>query len=226
MQMREIDRVAVEEFHLGILQMMENAGRNLATHALLMKPAGGLITVVAGAGGNGGGVLCCARHLHNHGIPVQCVLDRDPNLLTGAARQQLDSLMAAGIAVLIAEQSEEVIQRSVLIIDGLIGYGLQGEPRSMIARLIEMCNQSDAMILSNDIPSGIDATIGEAHGPYIHADRTLTLAAPKTGLPRDHGEIYLADIGIPPEVFEQVGVPFQPPWKDQYWVRLEFSPGS
>jgi NAD(P)H-hydrate epimerase len=225
-QMREVDRAAVEEFHLGLLQMMENAGRALAAHALLMRPFEGSITVVAGAGGNGGGVLCCARHLHNHGIPVQCVLDRPLDTLKGAARQQADILVASGLTLRVAEAGEEAVQRSSLIVDGLIGYGLQGEPRPAAAQLIEVCNRSRAIILSNDVPSGINATTGEAHGPHIHAARIVTLAAPKTGLAGLRGELYLADIGIPPEVFERVGIPFPPPWEGHSWVRLESSSGS
>jgi NAD(P)H-hydrate epimerase len=225
--MREVDRVAVEEFHLGLLQMMENAGRILAEHAKhMMTSESGLITVVAGGGGNGGGVLCCARHLHNHGYTIHCVLDRPAYTLKGAARRQLDILEAAGIRSVFGEESDEVLQRSALLVDGLIGYGLQGEPRPTTARLIDRCNRADAMVLSNDVPSGIDATTGEAHWPYIHADRIVTLAAPKTGLSSAHGELYLADIGIPPEVFTRVGVAFQPPWEGNYSVRLVSSSGS
>lgn len=92
-QMREVDRSAVEEFGLSILQMMENAGRNLAENVLVMLDgAGGQITVLAGAGGNGGGGLCCARHLHNLGFKIQVVLSKDAATFTGAARSQLQIL--------------------------------------------------------------------------------------------------------------------------------------
>ena len=64
-QMQEVDRIAVEEFGLGILQMMENAGRNLAENVIdLIGETGGDVAILAGGGGNGGGGLCCARHLH------------------------------------------------------------------------------------------------------------------------------------------------------------------
>lgn len=98
-QMREVDRIAVEEFGLGVLQMMENAGRNLAHHAMQMlreNPSDtelgrkGQITILVGAGGNGGGGLCCARHLHNPGYHISLVLDRDPASLGGPAGRQLE----------------------------------------------------------------------------------------------------------------------------------------
>jgi NAD(P)H-hydrate epimerase len=83
-QMREVDRIAVEEFGLGILQMMENAGRNLAQNVQdLLGDARGEVAILAGAGGNGGGGLCCARHLHNRDFQVWVVLDREEPRLPG-----------------------------------------------------------------------------------------------------------------------------------------------
>src|SRR5215831_10881703 len=97
-QMREIDRIAVEEFKLGILQMMENAGRTLAQHVLAMLgTATGDVTILAGGGGNGGGGLCCARHLHNHGVKVRIILDTTPDKLKEAPRIQFEILRAAGV---------------------------------------------------------------------------------------------------------------------------------
>lgn len=58
-EMREVDRIAVQDFQLGVLQMMENAGRNLASHVIdVFGGTAGLITILAGSGGNGGGGLC------------------------------------------------------------------------------------------------------------------------------------------------------------------------
>ncbi len=96
-QMREVDRIAVDEFGLGILQMMENAGRSLAEHVLAMLAgAEGEVTVLAGSGGNGGGGLCCARHLHNRGVKVWVVLDRAAEALASPARSQLRILHGGG----------------------------------------------------------------------------------------------------------------------------------
>jgi len=74
-QMREVDRAMVEEFHIELVQMMENAGRSLADLAQqLFGPVG--VTVLAGGGGNGGGGLVAARHLANRGISVTVTLAR------------------------------------------------------------------------------------------------------------------------------------------------------
>jgi NAD(P)H-hydrate epimerase len=217
-QMREVDRIAVETFGLTILQMMENAGRSLAENVL--GEAEGEVAVLAGPGGNGGGGLCCARHLHNHGFRVRVVLSREAAALSGAARNQLRILQAAGIQPVDPAWAEGIIRRASLVVDGLIGYSLRGAPRGRTAVLIALCNRHAARVLSLDLPSGLDATTGETPGPVVRPQRTLTLALPKTGLRNVPGDLYLADIGIPPEVFRRIGLSFEPPFGGRYWVRL------
>lgn len=221
-EMREVDRIAVEEFGLGILQMMENAGRNLAANVLgLLGEQTGEVTILAGSGGNGGGGLCCARHLHNRAIRVWVVLSKDETLFGNAARNQLHILQKAGVQALPFAQAEEAILRSAVVVDALIGYSLRGAPRGQTAELIALCNQSGLQIISLDVPSGLDATTGEAPGQVVRPRRTLTLALPKTGLRQVPGEIYLADIGIPPEVYLGLGLALESPFKDRCWVALE-----
>ena len=95
-QMREVDRLAVQEHRLSTLQMMENAGRSLSEQVIEeLGGAEGSVVVLAGAGGNDGG-LCCARHLHNHGVAVSVVLDRPGRRLRGAAARQRQTLRSAG----------------------------------------------------------------------------------------------------------------------------------
>jgi NAD(P)H-hydrate epimerase len=209
MEMREVDRIAVEDFGLGILQMMENAGRNLALNAIdLLGGMAGKVTVLAGAGGNGGGGLCCARHLHNRGFKVWLVLDREPSALRGAALDQLHILRSTGLRSVAPDRADEVIGRAHLVVDALIGYSLQGAPRGRAAELIELCNGRAAKVLSLDVPSGLDATTGTTPGDVVRPERTLTLALPKMGLAGTVGDLYLADIGIPPQVYHQLGRSF------------------
>ena len=220
-QMREVDRIAVEEFGLGILQMMENAGRNLAQNVLdMLEGTSGEITILAGAGGNGGGGLCCARHLHNRNHKVWVVLDGETARFKGAAQVQLQILRAAGLEPVEASGARDLLRRSQVAVDALIGYSLRGAPRGRTAELIGLCNRHAARVLSLDVPSGMDATTGEAPGVVVRADRTLTLALPKTGLQGVTGELFLADIGIPLGVFQRIGLSFEPPFGDRYWVRL------
>jgi len=187
----------------------------------MLESIQGEVTVLAGSGGNGGGGLCCARHLHNRGFTVWVVLSREAAALTGAAGNQLRILQAAGLQPVSPSQAEDVIRRARIVVDALIGYSLRGAPRGRVVELIELCNQHAARVLSLDVPSGLQATTGETPGAVVRPERTLTLALPKTGLRRLPGELYLADIGIPPEVFQQLGLSFEWSFGEHYWLRLK-----
>ena len=216
-EMREVDRVAVESVGLDLLQMMENAGRNLAAHCRQLREEGPVVILV-GAGGNGGGGLACARHLSNRNVPVSVVLDRDPDELDGAASHQYRILQADGVDVSLDPDQLESIG---LIVDALIGYGLNDAPRSRPAELIGWLSGVSAPILSLDVPSGVDATTGEIPEVAVEPDRTLTLALPKTGLRTISGSLYLADIAIPEVVYRTLEIPYHNPFEDQYWIELE-----
>jgi NAD(P)H-hydrate epimerase len=218
-QMREIDRVAVEEVGLELLQMMENAGRNLAAHTweLRNEERDAPVTILAGGSGNGGGGLCAARHLLNWNVPVQILLDRDPGELDGAAATQFHVLREMGVEV---GESDEALADAGLVVDALIGYSLRGPPRGRAKELIEAANDADAPVLSLDVPSGYDATTGDVPGVGVSPARTLTLALPKTGLDAVPGDLYLTDIGIPATVYDRVGVEYDSPFRDDYWVEL------
>ncbi len=219
--MREVDRVAVEAFGLTILQMMEHAGRTLAEHVVDVagaEPA--QVAVLAGAGGNGGGGLCCARHLCNRDWPVAVVLDRQPEALGGAATHHLRILREMGLAPIPPDVALQVVSRSAVVVDALIGYGLRDAPRGLTADLINLFGAGRARVLSLDVPSGLDATTGVAPGAVVHPHRTLTLGLPKTGLAALQGELFLADIGIPREVYARVGILASPLFGSRWSLRL------
>jgi NAD(P)H-hydrate epimerase len=218
-EMREVDRVAIEKVGLGLLQMMENAGRTLAGFAGRLTD--GPIVVFAGNGGNGGGGLCAARHLSNHAVDVQVVLDRPSEELTEAAATQYRILR--GTDATLAETAVDAagVGEAGLVVDALVGYGLAGAPRGRAASHIDACNAADAPVLSLDVPSGVDATTGERPGVAVDADHVLTLALPKVGLVEHAGEtLWLADIGIPREVYRRVGIDYTQPFSGRPRVRL------
>lgn len=120
-----------------------------------------------------------------------------------------------------ANDAHEAIGRAELVVDALIGYSLCGAPRGRAAGLIDLCSRNAARVLSLDVPSGLDATTGRPPGLVVRADRTLTLALPKTGLRDVPGDLYLADIGIPPELYQGMGLTFELFSGERYWLRLE-----
>jgi NAD(P)H-hydrate epimerase len=206
-QMREVDRVAIEEVGPNLYQMMENAGRNLALTVLETLGANWAstpITVLAGTGGNGGGGICAARHLANRGADVTVAIT-DPQALTSVPNEQLE--VYRGTPGKLADLAALDTLRPGLIVDAIIGYSLGGAPRGVAGRMIEWIGNQPAPVISLDVPSGIDSTTGEAHGAHVRAAVTLTLALPKTGLDAATvGELWLADIGIPREVYRRVGI--------------------
>jgi NAD(P)H-hydrate epimerase len=220
-EMEAVDRVAVEEVGLQLLQMMENAGRILAWHVRDIRAEGVPVLVVAGNGGNGGGGMVCARHLANRGIPVHVILDRSPDDLSGIAATQYRILDAMGVPT---TTDTEALTHSVsqrVIVDALIGYGLDGAVRSPASGMIERLNELSEPILSLDVPSGLDATSGERLGDAVTPTRTITLALPKTGLKAVTGALYLADISIPTTVYERLGIEYDRPFGREDWIELQ-----
>jgi NAD(P)H-hydrate epimerase len=208
-QMIEVDRAMMEDYHIELIQMMENAGHTLAQLArgrfLDGDPRDKSVIVLAGSGGNGGGALACARRLHNYGADVRVYLARPPADFAPVPAHQLDILTRMGVPVFQADDIG-VAPQPRLIVDGVIGYSLQGNPRGAAATLIQWANDQSAPILALDAPSGLDTTTGTPFEPTIRATATMTLALPKAGLLPDDvrpfvGELYLADISVPPALY-------------------------
>ncbi len=204
-QMREVVRAMIEDYGIALIQMMENAGRGLA-HVARMRfldgnPAGKTVIVLAGTGGNGGGALVAARRLANYGADVAVYTAKTDDLYTGVTAHQLSILRVMGIPVTVG--APDAFPPAALIIDGLIGYSLKGAPGGHAGDLIRLTNRSNTPVLSLDTPSGLDTASGKAHDPTILATATMTLALPKVGLRETFavGELYLADISVPPSLY-------------------------
>ncbi len=226
-QMREVDRIAMEETGPTLLQMMENAGSVLAEFTCEQWPRGvrvGPVVVLAGLGHNGGGGICTAYHLLCQGANVRVCLVGDESRLRKATAKQLARFREAG--GLVINTAEVMDSKPFIVIDALIGYGLHGAPYGLIAELIHWANVCAAPVLSLDVPSGLNADTGAlshdtASHPCIRATKTLTLALPKRGLvAASVGELWLADIGIPGTVFQKLGIDVQPPFVGTAKIRL------
>lgn len=208
-QMIEVDRTMVEDLRIDLVRMMENAGRALADLARVRfldgDPRGTRVVVLAGTGGNGGGALACARHLFAWGAVVQVFLARPPGDFTPVPAQQLEILRRMNVPVAQGVPPRGT-PRADLVVDGIIGYNLKGPPRGTAAGLIRWANGRNAPVLVLDVPSGLSAETGVALDPAVRASATMTLALPKEGLrapgaERYVGELYLADIGVPPSLY-------------------------
>lgn len=204
-EMAEVDRVMVDELGVALLQMMENAGRNLAVlvrHRMGGSATGRRVHVLAGTGGNGGGGLAAARHLLVAGADVAVTMPRAPREGSATATQ-LASLRRLGAPVRTDGDVEG--READLVLDALLGYGQQGAPDAEIAALAGLAEGRPTVAL--DTPSGLELVTGRTHEPTVRAEATMTLAAPKTGLdthPAHVGSLYLADISVPASVLATV----------------------
>lgn len=180
--------------------LMENAGS--AVYRFCDRPA----AVVCGVGNNAGDGLVCARHLHEAGrlAGVCCV---DPSRLKGPAARALELLERSGVQV----APEIDLNDAEVIVDALFGVGLNRAPEGRFAGWIEAINASVKQVVAVDVPSGLDADTGVAYAPCVRADLTVTFGLPKRGLligdgPRLSGEVWVADIGLPAQAFEALGI--------------------
>jgi NAD(P)H-hydrate epimerase len=221
-QMREIDRLMVEEYRISLPRMMENAGRNLAIVARAMLGGiarGRSMVVLAGSGGNGGGGMVAARHLANAGAKIRVHLGNSPDEMAPVTMEQFDILRGLGIPVSIDSPGHDPCD---LVIDALLGYSQRGAPRGRFAELITW--SSGQRVLALDVPSGLEASTGDLHEPHVRAEATLTLAFPKEGLRIARsavGDLLLGDISVPVTAYERIGVSFVTPFAESPIVRVE-----
>jgi NAD(P)H-hydrate epimerase len=229
-EMREMDYIAIHETGPNLYQMMENAGRTLAATVLSEVPAdteAPRIVVLAGTGGNGGGGICAARHLANRGLDVTLCISRPDNLAEVPAYQRW---VYSGTNGAVVDVEHLASLRAEIVVDAIIGYGMTDAPHGPAGDMIQWARDQrsafGARVLSLDVPSGVDATTGEAPGAHISADVTVTLALPKAGLHPDLGldadiigSLRLVDLGMPSALYARFGSPF--PFTTGYLVDID-----
>ncbi len=208
-EMIEVDRVMIEDLGIELIQMMENAGRSLA-RLVLDRYYPGRVAVVAGSGGNGGGGLVAARHLANAGVAVTVTTVRPGHQLSPVPAHQFAIVEEMGLPV------RDDLAECDVIVDAVIGYSLRGAPSGRSADLIDRIGDrrragpggNGAYVVSLDTPSGVEVDTGATPGVAVEADLTMTLCLPKVGLrsAANVGDLYLADISVPPSVTAPLGL--------------------
>lgn len=209
-EMMEVDRLMVEKFKISLIQMMENAGRNLAILARDLFFNGDVynkkILVLAGHGANGGGALVSARHLINWGANVHVIISKDEEKFSGTPKIQLEILKNMRAQIVQFNQIKNNLSTD-LIIEGLIGYSLNDNPKGTLKDIIEFANDLPVNKLSLDVPAGIDLSVCKAMKPTFLADVVLTLALPKESMKDEEikkyiKQLYLADISVPSSLYK------------------------
>lgn len=212
LQMRNIDRRTIQEAKIPGIDLMERAGQGTAQVALevLGDPQGKKVVHFCGKGNNGGDGFVVARYLTQAGATSQVYLLGEKVEVKGDALENLSRLRQMGIEV---EELTDVGQVSGLgeahlVVDALLGTGVSGSVKGLIAQAIHLINGSGLPVLAVDIPSGVNADTGEILGCCVRADRTATMALPKRGFffspgREQVGELTVVDIGVPPWAVEQ-----------------------
>jgi hydroxyethylthiazole kinase-like uncharacterized protein yjeF len=210
-EMRALE-VNAEYFGITLLQLMENAGRNVSAEVASRFPKQKKIAIFCGLGGNGGDGFVAARHLIAMGYKVVVVLaGKSTAVAHPAALQNLCALQALGESIPFYEVTDSSTLPTVtadIVIDALLGTGTKGKIKPPIKQLVTYINAMDAFKIAVDTPTGIDSDTGEVLGTAVKADVTVTFHKPKTGLEKAKkhvGELIVAGIGLPAELESYAG---------------------
>jgi len=190
-----------------------------AIYALPLKKRDNLkIIVLCGGGNNGGDGLVTARILHNQGRGVEVFLAAKPRDLKGDAKINYNAAKKFGVKIFPIERFLTLYGRfmkrpyqkgyrltppsQTLIIDALLGTGLNRDARRPISEVIKKINELSMPVVSIDIPSGISSDTGQIMGSAVRARVTVTFGLPKRGHylypgAEYSGDLYIEDIGFP-----------------------------
>lgn len=204
-QMKEIDRIAIQERGIPSLELMERAA-SAVTEAVLARLAGQAqprAAVLCGPGNNGGDGLAAARQLLARGVQVRTVLVGNTAHMTGDAREMAKRLEEAGGRV--EPWPAGGWADCDCIVDALFGVGLNRTVGGDFAVAIAAINAAGVPVVSCDIPSGVNGDTGDILGTAVRAAQTVTFTCAKPGLLWGEGaacagELTVADIGIPEEL--------------------------
>jgi len=217
--MKEIDRRTIDDLGISSLVLMESAGLGLVDEIESRSEEERLrITVICGPGNNGGDGMVAARHLADRGHEVITFLAVPRSAFSGDPKVQLRTLtrLEMDVSVLSSDSSYDRAFRragdSDVIIDSLFGTGLGRKVEGQWAQCVRIINSCPGLVISVDVPSGLDARTGHPLGECVTADVTVTFGFLKTGLvlfpgAQFAGEVVVADIGIPRSVIETMDLP-------------------
>lgn len=206
-QVRSLDRIAIEEFNIPGQELMQRAGSTAYAVLKSTWPNVKNITVLCGAGNNGGDGYVIARLAHEEGLNVNLIQSGDHGRLTGDAKSAAEAFFKTGLEAKAFD--DNVISRSGILVDALLGTGLDREIEGELKACIEQVNASGLPVMAVDIPSGLHADTGRVMGVAIQADVTITFIGLKQGLFTHEGRhcagrIHFSDLDVPDAIYEQV----------------------
>jgi ADP-dependent NAD(P)H-hydrate dehydratase / NAD(P)H-hydrate epimerase len=214
-QMKELDRATIEDLGIPGLVLMENAGRGVVQVIGRLYPHIRSAAVLAGKGNNGGDGFVVARYLHHQGMQVAVFLAGLKSALKGDAAHNARLAEACGVSVQEIQEGfdslglKRDLSGADLIVDALLGTGLEKEVQGLYKDLIALMNEAPRPKVAVDIPSGLSSDTGQSLGLCVQASATVTFGWPKRGhllfpgSPRV-GRLFVVDIGFPPGLLPAV----------------------
>ncbi len=210
-EMRLMDRFAIEKLSIAEEILMENAG--LAAFNVLRNRTGirgKKIVIFCGSGNNGGDGLVMARLLHSGGARVKIFLLSGSEKFRGAAKTNFGIVTRLPVEITKltnAAMAGKDLAHSDVVIDALLGTGLDRPVSGLVADVIALMNKSKKKILSLDIPSGVNGDTGDVMGVAVKADYTVAFGLPKIGnmlYPGYElgGELFVSHISFPPALYD------------------------
>ncbi len=232
---RKVDDYTINTIGIPGVVLMENAGSTIFQKVMEMLNArGGLsVYVLAGKGNNGGDGFVVARYLLAQNVDVRVFHVGGEDEYSGDAktnfqilRKLTGQLHQVGSVQDLNDFTTDMLPADV-VVDGLLGTGIQGAPRSPYDGFIEWINSYNAPTVAVDIPSGVDANTGEIPGKAVAAEATVTMGYAKTGLlfspGREFaGDVLVADISIPPSALDEAEQVYYLPTETDTHYRLPF----
>jgi len=204
-QIAKLDELMVKHFKISVVMMMENAGYRSAEFFRQEFPKRKKILICVGKGNNGGDGIAAARHLLNFGYKPRIFLIPPQLKKEPATHLKIAKILNIPLFTSITQLKKEV-KKTDVIYDCLIGYNLRGNPRGKFAEAIELMNNSKKLIVACDTPSGIDTDKGAIYSPYINASHIVFLSLPKIGCKKLKAKKFVADIGVPADLYPKIGI--------------------
>lgn len=200
--------INAEYFGISLLQLMENAGRNVAQELASRFKRDKRVVIFCGQGGNGGDGFVAARHLLSMGFDKVAVIlaGRSNDISHETAKQNWAALQPFADSIVVREVVDSFEVAGVeadVVVDALLGTGTKGKLRPPISKFVALINSMKAFKLAVDVPTGIDSDTGEVLGEAVKADLTVTFHRTKSGLDAAKtytGKLVVAGIGLPPEI--------------------------
>lgn len=204
-QVRELDRIAIEDFGVDGYALMKRAGRAAYRWLRYRYPRARGITVYCGSGNNGGDGYVVAALALQAGMVVHLVNVGEAKSDT-AGRALADFLSAGGV---LSGFNDGERPEGDVVVDALLGTGLERAPAGRYGRAVELINESGRPVLALDIPSGLHADTGQILAPCIRADATATFIGRKLGCltadgPAVSGRLVFDDLDVPAGIYQHV----------------------